>query len=382
MRYQRNFPFSARLADRRRLSGKNSSKDVYHLTLDISGGGEILPYETGDWVAILPENSPKEVERLRLLLRNSGEETFSIRGRENPVPLADALRKYLTIGFLHRPLVEWLAQKTSACEKRVKMNEFLTPSFEKLIHGFSLADFLKQFGQWPLPISELLARLKPLMPRLYSIASSPKKNPGQLELVVATATHIGSGNEKRFGVCSSYLNHHLKSGEDSLQIYSVTSRMRLPENSQKDIIMVGPGAGIAPFMGFLQERDWEKSSGKTLGRSWLFFGDQHRESDFIFEAQLQNYLRRGILTHLSLAFSRDQLHKIYVQDRIREAGVELWKWLENGANFYICGDKRMADDVQTALLEVIHHQGNKTPEEAFRYGEMLRKSQRYFSDVY
>ncbi len=216
------------------------------------------------------------------------------------------------------------------------------------------------------------------MPRLYSIASSPRAHPQEIHLTVAVARYRTNGRD-RVGVCTTFLADRVTVGETPTPVFVSHSHFGPPDDGSRDAIMVGPGTGIAPFRAFLQDR---AASGAT-GRNWLFFGDQKRATDFLYEEDWERWKKEGILTRIDTAFSRDQLVKVYVQDRMREGAAELWAWIKDGAHFYVCGDaKRMAKDVDVALHEVIAGQGNMTPAEAADYVKAMKKEKRYQRDVY
>jgi sulfite reductase (NADPH) flavoprotein alpha-component len=229
----------------------------------------------------------------------------------------------------------------------------------------------------PLAAEQLIPLLRKLAPRLYSISSSPKAHPAEVHLTISTVRYV-SHDRPRKGVASCFLADRCI--DKSVGVYIQTSLgFKLPSNSDAHIIMVGPGTGIAPFRAFLEERE----STAAKGKNWLFFGDQRRTTDFLYEDQISQWHQRGHLNRLDLAFSRDQSEKIYVQDRILENASELWAWLEEGAHFYVCGDaSRMAADVDRALHKVIEIAGGKKPGEASAYIQKLKSEKRYQRDVY
>jgi len=220
--------------------------------------------------------------------------------------------------------------------------------------------------------------MRKLVPRLYSIASSQRVHPLEAHLTVA-AVRYTTNNRDRVGVCSTYIGDRVLVGLSPMPVFIARSHFGPPADGSKDMIMVGPGTGIAPFRAFLQDRT---AAGAT-GRNWLFFGDQRRATDFLYEEDWNRWRKGGSLTRLSTAFSRDQPTKIYVQDRIRESAVELWAWIKAGAYFYVCGDaKRMAKDVDVALHDVVAGQGGMSPAEAVDYVKLMKKDRRYQRDIY
>jgi sulfite reductase (NADPH) flavoprotein alpha-component len=239
-------------------------------------------------------------------------------------------------------------------------------------------DLLEEFPGARLEPQEFVDHLRRLMPRLYSIASSPKAHPGQVHLTVAPVRYE-SNFRRRYGVCSTFLADRVTRRRTPIPVFVAKSHFGVPEDLAKDIIMIGPGTGIAPFRAFMQER----AATNAPGRNWLFFGDQHAATDFLYADEWKKYLAEGKLARLDLAFSRDQAKKVYVQDRMREAGAELWAWIKGGAHFYVCGDAhRMAKDVDVALHEIIVQHGGLDAAAAAEYVKQMKKNKRYQRDVY
>jgi sulfite reductase (NADPH) flavoprotein alpha-component len=221
-------------------------------------------------------------------------------------------------------------------------------------------------------------QLRKLQPRLYSIASSPVLHPHEIHLTVAIVRYQ-TNNRARAGVATTYLADRAPLHAPAVPVFISHSHFGLPEDPARDIIMVGPGTGIAPFRAFTQERIAQNAP----GRSWVFFGDQRRAFDYLYEEEWEGWRAAGKLARLDLAFSRDQAHKIYVQDRMQENAAELWAWIKNGAIFYVCGDaKRMAKDVDLALHDIIARQGGLEPAQAAEYVKLMKKEKRYQRDVY
>ena len=248
----------------------------------------------------------------------------------------------------------------------------------KYTYGMEYIDFLLIHPSIKFTPQEFVGYLRKLQPRLYSIASSPNAHPGEAHLTIATVTYESHGR-KRKGVASTYLAERADEPARVPIFFHSAKHFRLPEDKSLPIIMVGPGTGIAPFRAYLQER---KLSGAT-GRNWLFFGDQRAEYDYLYREEFEEMQAAGVLHELSVAFSRDQAEKVYVQHRMMERGAELFQWLEAGAHFYVCGDaSRMAKDVDAALLKIVETHGGKTPHEAAEYVEALKKAKRYKRDVY
>lgn len=376
MAYDKNHPFMARLVDRQRLSGEKSQKDIYRLEIDLIGSE--ITYEPGDWLAVLPENSEAEVRHLLDRLDLSEDQELRLPRLADPLPTGDALRSHLTISRVHKPLILWLADHSPAGHTTERLKALLAdPSLEAQIAGRSVADFLEEYDLKIQDAETFLCQLKPVLPRLYSIASSPKKRPHSIELVVATAHFHGPDGQIRDGLASGFLNHRLSVG-DGLKIYPVRTRMKMPSDGAP-MIMVGPGVGIAPFLGFLQEKEMGP---EKFGRCWLFFGDRHRESDFICEGTLKNHLKGGVLDRLSLAFSRDQAEKVYVQHKLLAEKDEVWQWIQDGAYFYVCGDSKMGRDVERTLLMILEDCAEFATDRAQLFLQDLKKSRRYQQDVY
>jgi sulfite reductase (NADPH) flavoprotein alpha-component len=243
----------------------------------------------------------------------------------------------------------------------------------------SLLDIIELFPSIKFSAEELLPLLKKMKPRLYSIASAQSMYPQQLQLIVAEVVYENFRQQKRYGVASHYICNELALGE-TIECAIVHAKFKLPEDYSRNVIMVGPGTGIAPFRAFLQERAVLRKQGKNVGENWLFFGDQYRNANFYYRQEFEQWQLDGNLSHLDLAFSRDQEHKIYVQDRMHKHGEELWNWLKCGAYFYICGDATyMAVDVEAKLKEIIHQYGQINPD---TFLAQLKSENRYQRDVY
>jgi sulfite reductase (NADPH) flavoprotein alpha-component len=299
-----------------------------------------------------------------------------------PISVREALVSRLALSGPTRKMVETLAAKAVDAGEKAKLTGLLAPESKEVLTAFlderEFVDLLAEFPSARLTPQELVDHLRRLMPRLYSIASSPKVYPAEIHLTVAVVRYQTNGRD-RVGVCSTFLADRVQVGITPTPVFVSHSHFGPPEDGAKDCIMVGPGTGIAPFRAFVQDR---VASGAT-GRNWVFFGDQHRATDFLYEEEWQQYVAQGQVARLDTAFSRDQLLKVYVQDRMRENAGELWAWLKAGAYFYVCGDaKRMAKDVDTALHDIAMQQGSMAPEQAIGYVKQLKKDKRYQRDVY
>lgn len=346
-------PFPAPLLKVLNLNGEGSAKEVNHVEFSLAESG--LSYEAGDALAVVPENCPDLVAAVLTALDSDGEEAVTTAAGERP------LRAALTQNFdLGKPNAKLLAAL-------------------KVEPSDSIIDVLDALAAAPKPLPalpDLVALLKKLQPRLYSISSSPKAHPDEVHLTVG-AVRYDVGGRGRKGVCSTFLAERVS--ETAGVFVHSNKAFRPPADPALPMIMVGPGTGIAPFRAFLEER----AATNATGDNWLFFGDQHAATDYLYQDQIGDWQKSGLLNRVDTAFSRDQAEKVYVQDRMREAGSELWEWLECGAHFYVCGDaKRMAKDVDAALHDIIIEHGGKTTEEAADYVKALKAAKRYARDVY
>jgi sulfite reductase (NADPH) flavoprotein alpha-component len=374
--YSRRNPFSARLLVNRKLTGEGSEKDTRHYEISLQGSG--LAYEAGDALGIMPTNSPELVDEMLTALGYDGEEEVSSpEGEKMPVRLA-LLREY-QIRVPHLEFLNAMAEHDAADQYLKELiNSEVRTELDKFLWGREIIDFLVESPGVKFAPEEFVSLLKKLQPRLYSIASSLKAHPEQVHLTVDTVRYDAHGR-KRKGVCSNFLAE--RAGKDTpVPVFiQISKHFRVPENGDLPIIMVGPGTGIAPFRAFLEER---KATG-AKGGNWLFFGAQKSSCDFFYQEELEAYRSDGFLTRFDTAFSRDQNHKIYVQNRMRENAQELWNWLEQGAHFYVCGDAgRMAKDVDKALHEIVKTAGGRADEAAGEYIQKLKSDKRYQRDVY
>ena len=365
-------PYAAGLATNKRLSGESSAKDIRHFEFDLTDSG--LQYEAGDALGVIPVN---DAELVSLLLSELKADY------ETPVPgfdrnLGDLLTYQFEISEPSRKLIEWVGQNTGNQELLHVLQHDDKDTLANWLWGKDTLDLLQLELKRNLSVPELVAMLRPLQHRAYSISSSSKAHPNQVHLTIASVRYHSGGRERK-GVCSTYLAERVRRGEKPAIFISPNKAFRVPANNNAPLIMVGPGTGIAPFRAFLQERQ----STSAEGKNWLFFGDQHQEHDYIYEDELNGWQQSGLLTHLDLAFSRDQEEKIYVQNRMLEKGAELYAWLQDGAYFYVCGDaSRMAKDVDAALYEVVRQFGGISSERAAAYIDQLKKDKRYLRDVY
>ena len=370
--WTRERPFAAELLANQRITGRSSDRDVRHLELSLEGAH--LDYEPGDALGVWIENPPALVDAIVQSLDLDADAVVSHGG--DALPLREWLGRKREITRLSRPFIA-----THAAHARSDaLNRLLAPDqrdgLTALMATSQIVDLLQTYsGAWTA--ESLIEALRPLQPRLYSIASSRKAVGDEAHLTVAHVQYQ-HGDAQRWGAASHFLATREESA--SLPVFiERNERFRLPSDTARDIIMIGPGTGVAPFRGFVQER----SAINASGCNWLLFGNPHARSDFLYQLEWQEALKRGALQRLDLAFSRDQAHKIYVQHKLREHGKTLYDWLEGGAHLYVCGDAtRMAKDVHAALLEVIAEHGGKSAEDASDYLNALQAAGRYARDVY
>ncbi|MDR1173704.1 MAG: hypothetical protein LBK24_02840 [Puniceicoccales bacterium] len=384
MTYNRDNPFTARLKFRRRLNDQASDKNVQHIVFDMSNSD--ISYKCGDSIAVFPKNNGSETAEILRFLKIDPETQVKLSFLGEKISISSALGEYLCITNLSEQFWKWLAE----IETNSAMGAFISdkilrsdPECQVLAKSYSLLEILKKFdGHCEVEPDELVSKLRRLTPRLYSIASSPLVDRNEIRVVVGVVSYTNAIGNKRNGIASNYLAHDASIGE-GIRVFVVKSMFALPANAESNIIMVGPGTGIAPFRGFLQERQCMAAKGDKVGKSWLFFGDRNRATDFLFEEELQTFKNSGALTNLDLAFSRDQENKIYVQDRIWEHRKELWSWISNGAYVYLCGNaSKMAVDVENILKKIAMELGNFAEDEANVFLKSLKDSRRYQRDVY
>ncbi|MED7772067.1 assimilatory sulfite reductase (NADPH) flavoprotein subunit [Aeromonas dhakensis] len=366
--YSKENPFPARLSVNQKITGRDSTKDIRHIEISLEESG--IRYQPGDALGIWFDNDADLVGEVLALAHLSGDEATA-RGS-----LREVLSRELELTRLHGGFITGLAEiSDNAALKDLAGDK---AQVNALVASAQVVDVLKRFPT-ALTAEQLLGLLRPLTPRLYSIASSQSEVEEEVHLTVGVVRYPQEDGTVRSGAASSYLADRLPEDAEVRVFVEHNDNFRLPANPDTPVIMVGPGTGIAPFRAFLQEREAQGAEGKN----WLFFGNPHFTQDFLYQVEWQRYVKSGLLSKISLAFSRDQANKIYVQDRLREAGLELYQWLEAGAHFYVCGDaNHMAKDVQEALLEVIAEHGHKSREEAEEYLSELRRAKRYQRDVY
>jgi sulfite reductase (NADPH) flavoprotein alpha-component len=371
--YSRSNPFPAEVLENINLNGRGSNKETRHLELSLEGSG--LVFEPGDSLGIYPENDPALVELLLDELNWSPDEQVSVK-QGDVRRFKEALLSYYEITVLSKPLLQKVAQLSTNVELKELVENGDT--LKAYIDGRDLLDLVHDFGPWGATAQEFVSVLRKIPPRLYSIASSLTANPDEVHLTIGAVRYDANGRERK-GVCSILTAERIQPGDTLPVFIQHNENFKLPENHDTPIIMVGPGTGVAPFRSFMQEREESAASGK----SWMFFGDQHFVTDFLYQTEWQKWLKEGVLTKMDVAFSRDQGEKVYVQHRMLEQSKELFEWLETGAYVYICGDeKHMAHDVHETLLEIIEKEGCLSREQAVEYLAGMQQQKRYQRDVY
>jgi sulfite reductase (NADPH) flavoprotein alpha-component len=375
--FNRANPFKARITANYSLNGEGSAKDTRHIVVNLGGSG--INYVPGDSLGVVPRNPAALVDELLPHLGLDAGTTIDLP--TGPASLREVLISQYALNRVSKKFVKAVAERLPEGAKKTQLAEIVgnDQAFDDYIFTRDYTDVLVEYPI-SLTAQEFLPLTNKIAPRLYSIASSPKAHPGEVHLTVAVVAYHTHGRQK-YGLASGYLGLVQPLNVDEMPVYiQPTKHFHMPAPDAA-MIMVGPGTGIAPFRAFLEER----AATGAKGKNWLFFGDQKKQSDFLYEAQFLDYQRQGLLTRFDTAFSRDQAEKIYVQDRMRENGAELWKWLQEGAYFYICGDaKRMARDVHQALIDIAAQHGGKTPEAAKEYIEVqfAKTEKRYLKDVY
>ena len=380
MAYDKNNPFPARLIDRRRLSSPASQKDTQHFSVSLAGSG--LTYKCGDSLGVFPTNNPAAVAALLKAAGFTGAEAVTIPKDPAPIALREAWAKRVALNGPTYKFVQLLHDRATAVDQKEALAARLAEADpEKKKAWLEQREFVDLFAEFPSArpsAQEVVELQRKLMPRLYSISSAPSRYPDEIHLTVAVVRYETNGRPRE-GVCSSYLADRARMNEADLPVFVADSHFGLPADDNIPVIMVGPGTGVAPFRSFVMDR----ATRGAKGPNWLFFGDQRKDHDFLYADEWAEYLKSGALTRLDTAFSRDQVAKVYVQDRMRESAVELWKWIQQGAYFYVCGDaKRMAKDVDAALHAIVAEQGGMTPEAAVDWVKQFKKDGRYQRDVY
>lgn len=364
----------ARLEGALPLNGAGSGKDTRHVVFDLAGTG--LTYEVGDALGVQPVNCPQSVDAIIACL--GAKASDEVQGPDGVTrPLIEALLYACDIGRPSDEAVEVLASRARNIDESQRL-QALAEGYPAASHeGADLLELLQTFRSARPPLQELISALSVLQPRLYSISSSPKEVGDAVHLTVATVRYK-LRRRPRKGIASTFLAERASPGAEVPVFIQAAHAFHLPKDNDAPMIMIGPGTGVAPFRAFLQER---RALG-AKGRNWLFFGDQRRASDFLYEDEITGLHRDGLLTELDLAFSRDQAERVYVQQRMRERAREVWEWLEEGAHLFVCGSVTMGKDVDASLIAIIARQGNIGTGAAKAYLANLTREQRYLRDVY
>lgn len=366
----RDNPALVTLVSRRRLNKGTSEKETWHVEFDLAAAG--LDYAVGDSFGIFPQNDPGLVSAVMEALGSAAQDMIGERAA------ADVLAQDVSLGAAPDGLFHLLTYHTGGEMRRKARALAAGEDPDGDLATLDVLAALEKFGRPRIAPEVLVEALEPLQPRLYSISSSPRATPGRLALTV-DAVRYHMGERIRLGVGSTFLAARLDEGAELRAYVQKAHGFALPVDPSTPVIMVGPGTGVAPFRAFL----WERLATKAPGRNWLFFGHQRSDCDFFYEDELAGMRANGHLSRLTLAWSRDGAEKVYVQDRMREVGADLFGWLEQGAHFYICGDaKRMAKDVEHALVDIVAVHGGCGTEAALAYVAALKKSGRYQADVY
>lgn len=372
--YSRTNPFKAEILENININGRGSNKETRHLELSLEGSN--LHFEPGDSIGIYPENDPELVDAFIAEMEWNPEVPVPVNKQGVVRSLREALISNFEITVLTKPLMKKIAELTSNAEleKLVDQKERL----DDYIDGRDLLDVAKDFSLGKVDPKEFVGILRKIPARLYSIASSLQAAPDEVHVTIGTVRYESHGRS-RLGVCSGECALRLEEG-DTVPVYiQRNDNFKLPENPDTPIIMIGPGTGIAPFRSFMQEREEIEAKGKT----WLFFGEQHYRTDFLYQVEWQQWLKNGVLTKMDVAFSRDTDEKVYVQHKMLEKSKEVYEWLEDGAVIYVCGDeKHMAADVQKTLVKILEAEGRLNAEEARDYLANLQQQKRYQRDVY
>lgn len=370
-KYTKQNPFQAPLLLAQKITGRHSIRDIQHIELALEGSG--LSYQAGDALGVWFKNDPLMVDEI-LALVSVDPETI-IEHNSNSLTVRQALIDNFELTVSYPGFVKAYAAATESAALSELLSE--PSALRAFLADRQIIDIVRQYPS-ELAAQSLVNALRPLTPRLYSIASSQAEVEDEVHLTVAHVDYEYSGKRHQGGA-SGFLSSRLEEGQEVGVYIEKNDNFRLPANPQTPIIMIGPGTGIAPFRAFMQDRE----ASEAVGQSWLFFGNPNFTQDFLYQTEWQGYLKRGVLTKINLAFSRDQSEKIYVQHRLAENGSEIFEWLESGAHLYVCGDAmRMAKDVEDTLVSIIKQHGQRSESEAKQYLVNLRKTKRYQKDVY
>lgn len=378
--YTKANPFLAKISERYSLCKPGSQKSTFHVSLNIKGSG--MTYQVGDSISVQPSNDPHLVKQTLDALNATGEETIIDKHTQEAISLKKFLTKKANLSDVPRKLIAAFGDSSANSQKKERLQLMLSDGQKELLKEYQgsreVWDFLAENEEAALPLQDLCNMLQPLLPRFYSVASSMTDVGEEVHLTVADFTYETNGHLRK-GVCTNFLCNTAPLNASVIPIYVQPSHgFTLPEANDAPIIMVGPGTGVAPYRGFMQERIAKDAA----GLNWLFFGEWHRAYEFFYEDFWQQLVSRGIL-RLDTAFSRDQEHKVYVQHRMMEHGSEIFDWLSRGAYLYVCGDaKRMAKDVDLALHHIIQLHGGFDEQGTKEFVKKMKAEKRYLRDVY
>ena len=372
--FSRDTPFAAEIVANQAITARGATKEVRHLEINLAGSG--LNYEPGDALGVWHENPPVVVNDVLQALRLDGEQPVELDGATKPLREWLATKRELT--RLTRPFLAQQAERSQDAGLAAVLQPGHEAELRHTLQDLQVIDVLQRHpGDWDA--KSFVQALRPLAPRLYSIASSQEAVGEEAHLTVALVDY-SLDRKRRVGAASAYLAS-LQGEEAKARVFiEHNERFRLPTDTSRDVIMIGPGTGVAPFRGFVQHRE---AQGAT-GRNWLFFGARHFQSEFLYQTEWQDAVKKGVLNRLDLAFSRDRsIAREYVQDRLRRVGKDLYAWLEGGAYVYVCGDAdKMAPDVNAALIDIVAEHGGKSRDDAESYVRRLADDRRYLRDVY
>lgn len=374
--YSKRNPFPATLLTNLKITGRGSSKVVHHVELSVEDA--TLSFEPGDSLGIIPGNCPELVAELINMLAIDPETTVADNKGEEAT-LQQALLHNYEITTITRPFLEKVAAFSGSKELYQLLQEENRTQLRSFIYGREIIDVLHRYPLSGINANQFTGLLRKLPPRLYSIASSYRANPDEVHLTIG-AVHYHSHGRDRKGVATTYLTERVNKEEETVPVYIDSNKnFRLPEDPDRSIIMVGPGTGIAPFRAFMEEREVTDAQGEN----WLFFGDRNFHTDFLYQQEWLDYRKRGLLSKIDVAFSRDQKEKTYVQHCMLKRSRALYAWLEEGAYFYVCGDaESMAPDVHEALLTILETEGRMSREKSIEYLRDLQQNKRYQRDIY
>lgn len=371
--YGKSNPFPAPLLKKYNLNGEGSAKETIHAEISLEGSG--LSYEAGDALAVVPENAPDLIAAFLQATGLDGSQSVAL-DEETSMAFEEALRWKFDLRVVTKVVLTKYAKSGGLDELLEKCGD--REWVKEYTWGRDWVDVVKEHPAADLGAQGYVDFLRPLAARLYSIASSIKAHPNEVHLTVGAVRYEAFGRSKK-GVCSTYISDMWEVGDTAGVYFHHNKNFKLPEDGSLPIIMIGPGTGIAPFRAFVEERIATGASGKN----WLFFGDQHEATDYLYQSEWEGYVASGNLDKVDVAFSRDQDEKIYVQDRMCENAAEIWRWIDAGGYFYVCGDaSRMAKDVNQALIDIVGEHGGMDEAEAAAYVKQMQKEKRYGRDVY